>query len=75
MNLQILKIGTKPEEINMMGGFPYYGSIRSTHVLVKGSVPGPRKRMVILAHTLRPVKKDEPLPSLTYISLQSNQGR
>jgi len=75
LGLQIIKIGTKPEEINPKGGFPHYGRIKSAYVVVKGSVPSPKKRIVILTHTLRAPKKKEPLPTITHISLSSKQGR
>lgn len=75
MNIQIIKIGTTPKEINPKGGFPYYGTVKSTYLLVKGSIPGPKKRMIILTHPLRAVKKEAPLPTINYISLESKQGR
>ncbi|MBN2459430.1 50S ribosomal protein L3 [Candidatus Woesearchaeota archaeon] len=74
MNLQILKIGSKPEEINPKDGFPGYGKVNSTYVLVKGSVPGPRKRMIFLTKAMRQ-KKEDALPTITHISLSSKQGR
>lgn len=75
MNLQIIKIGSKPEEINPKDGFAHYGKIRTSYVLLKGSVPGAKKRMVLLTHPLRSSKKDGALPSITKISLSSKQGR
>ncbi|MEM4221950.1 MAG: 50S ribosomal protein L3, partial [archaeon] len=52
-NKQILKIGTNPEEINPLGGIPNYGLVNSEYVLIKGSIPGPKKRLVILRFALR----------------------
>ena len=74
MNLQLLKIGTKPEEINPKDCFPNYGAVKSTHLLVKGSVPGAKKRMIMLTQSIR-MKKELPLPTITYVSLSSKQGR
>jgi len=75
LNLKIIKIGTNPEEINPKGGFTHYGLVKTSYLLLKGSVPGAKKRMVVLTHTLRPTKKEEPLPTITHISLESKQGR
>ena len=37
-----------------MGGFPHYGVVRNDFLLLKGSVPGPRKRVMTLRKQLRP---------------------
>jgi large subunit ribosomal protein L3 len=74
MNLQIMKISAKPEEINPKDGFPGYGKVKSTYLLIKGSVPGPRKRMIFLTRAMRQ-KKEEPLPTITHLSMSSKQGR
>jgi len=75
LNLQIMKIGTKPEEINPKDGFVHYGNVKTTYLLIKGSVQGSKKRMIILTQPLRRVKREMPLPTITHISLQSKQGR
>lgn len=75
MNLQIIKISSKPDEINPKDGFPGYGKVNSTYLLIKGSVPGAKKRTVFLTQPVRPNKKEEPLPTITHISLSSKQGR
>ncbi len=36
------------------GGWKHYGIIRNTAVIIRGSVMGPPKRMVILRHPIRP---------------------
>nr|AJS12861.1 large subunit ribosomal protein L3 [uncultured archaeon] len=75
LNKQIIKIGTKIEEINPKDGFVHYGKIKTTHVLLKGSVLGAKKRLVIMTQPVRPFKKELPVPTITHISLQSKQGR
>jgi large subunit ribosomal protein L3 len=68
LNKKILKIGQKPEEINPSSGFPEYGFVRGDFVIVKGSVPGPAKRLVKLRLAVRssgPAKE----PQLGYVSL------
>ncbi|SRR3989344_3761598 len=57
---QLLMIGNKPEEVNKKSGFPHYGVVKNDFVLVKGSVPGPAKRLIRLAYSLRD-KKQQPI--------------
>jgi len=71
-NKQILKIGNKPEEINPKGDFLHYGKVKTDYLLVKGSVIGPTKRMLLLTKPLRP-KPQEQLPTIQYISQSSKQ--
>ncbi|MBS7617638.1 50S ribosomal protein L3, partial [Candidatus Bathyarchaeota archaeon] len=47
-NKRIMKIGVNGEEITPKGGFARYGVIRGDYVLIKGSVPGPVKRLIRL---------------------------
>ncbi|MBN2052173.1 50S ribosomal protein L3 [Candidatus Woesearchaeota archaeon] len=75
LNAQIIKINSKPEEINPKDGFVHYGKVKTTYVLIKGSVQGAKKRLIILTQPMRPHKKEAPLPTITHISLQSKQGR
>jgi large subunit ribosomal protein L3 len=75
LNKQIIKIGNKAEEINPKDGFAHYGKVKTTYVLIKGSVLGPKKRLIIMTQPVRPPKKEAALPSITHISLQSKQGR
>lgn len=48
LNKRILKIGENVDEVNPKGGFPHYGFVKNHYVLIKGSVPGPVKRLVRL---------------------------
>lgn len=75
-NKRILKIGEDGSEVTPKGGFLHYGVIRSDYILIKGSVPGPAKRLIRLRYPARPPKgaPTEP-PNITYISLESQQGR
>ena len=74
-NLRVLKIGTKEDEITPKGGFLGYGVVRGDYVMVKGSVPGPRNRLVRLRPSVRPNKKTpEGVPQLTYINKESKQS-
>ena len=72
-NKRILKIGTDGAEITPKGGFLHYGLVRNGYILVKGSVPGPKKRLIRISHAIRPHPK-LPAPEIAYISRESQQG-
>ncbi|MGB9684253.1 MAG: 50S ribosomal protein L3 [Candidatus Bathyarchaeales archaeon] len=75
-NKRILKIGTDGKEITPKGGFIRYGPVRGPYMLLEGSIPGPEKRPIKLRYPTRPPKEtpEEP-PQITYISLESPQGK
>jgi large subunit ribosomal protein L3 len=75
-NNQILKITDKPEEINPKGGFLYYGTGRTGNefVIVQGSVPGAKKRLITMLKAVR-LKKNIPAPAVEWISQASQQGK
>ena len=68
-NKQILKISTNPDEINPKSGLPKYGLVKNSYLLLKGSVPGPRKRALVLLHSIRPNKRMmKDAPDIKHIS-------
>jgi large subunit ribosomal protein L3 len=72
----IMKISDKAEEINPKGGFVNYGFVKSTYIMMKGSVQGPKKRLLFLAEPTRSRKKVNFSPeTIKYISKDSPQGR
>ena len=73
-NKMILKIGdAREEDITPSNGFINYGVVRNEYVVIKGSVPGPVKRLIRMRHAIRP--KSEPIePQIVNISLKSTQG-
>jgi len=71
-NKWIMKIGNKPEEVNQKGGFMQYGVIKNDYILLKGSIPGPAKRAIVLTEPLRSKQKQE-TAEITYISTASKQ--
>ena len=74
-NKRVLKIGEKGEEITPAGGFPHYGVVRNSYILLHGSIPGPTKRLISLRDAIRyqrGVKVEK--PDITYISTTSKQG-
>ena len=75
-NKRILKIGKDGKEVAVKGGFPRYGILKGPYILIEGSIPGTEKRPIRLRYPARPPKTtpEEP-PQITYISLQSPQGK
>jgi len=68
-NKQILKISDKPEEINPKSGLKKYGLIKNHYLLLKGSIPGPKKRALVLIHSIRPNKKmTKDAPDVTHLA-------
>jgi large subunit ribosomal protein L3 len=73
-NKRILKIGTDPNMINPAGGFPHYGLVRNTYLIVEGSVIGAVKRPLFLRYPIRPTWTPKGAPEIKYIDLSSKQG-
>jgi large subunit ribosomal protein L3 len=72
-NKWVLKIG-KPEEVNPRGGFVNFGPVKSDYVMLRGSVPGPKKRLVIMRKAIRKNNLPSVPPEISHISLKSKQG-
>lgn len=74
-NKRILKIGNNGEEITPNGGLIRYGIVKNEYILLKGSVPGPKKRLIRITPSIRPHPKlKSGMPDITYISTKSQQG-
>lgn len=63
-NKRVLKVGANGAEVTPKGGFLRYGTIRCPFIVLKGSVPGPAKRPVILRQPVRGAAKITP-PNIT----------
>jgi large subunit ribosomal protein L3 len=74
-NKRILKIGADGREVTPKGGFIRYGTVKSPYVLLAGSVPGPKKRLIRFRVPARapPVVPAEP-PKISEFSVASQQG-
>lgn len=56
-NLKVINISNVSERnINIAQGFKHYGKIKSSYIIVKGSVQGPSKRQILLTPSFRPTK-------------------
>lgn len=53
LNKRILTIQEDPDEVNPEGGFKNYGEVQQEYVIVKGSVPGPAKRLIMFRPAVR----------------------
>lgn len=73
----ILKIGDKPEEVNAKGGFINFGLVKSTYVLIRGTIPGAKKRLITMAEPIRSkfYKPEFAANSIKHIMTESKQGR
>jgi large subunit ribosomal protein L3 len=75
-NKRILKMGKDGKEVNVKGGFLRYGNLRSPYIIIEGSVPGTEKRTIKLRVPARPpTQVAEAPPQVTYVSLDSPQGK
>jgi len=74
LNKEILKLGENGEDVTPKGGVVKYGIIKGDYLMVKGSIPGPKKRLIRLRPAIRPPKNKEAIPRVTHISLESKQG-
>jgi len=69
LNKRILKISNG---FNIKGGFINYGNVSGDCILLEGSIPGPKKRLIKLRFSVRP-KKVYPI-EIKHVSMESKQG-
>ncbi|MFX0024885.1 MAG: 50S ribosomal protein L3 [Candidatus Hermodarchaeota archaeon] len=73
---RIMLIGENEEEINPKGGYIRYGKVKGDYLLLLGSIPGPKKRLIRIRKTIRPLKSfTVKAPEITFISRESQQKR
>jgi large subunit ribosomal protein L3 len=73
---RIMLIGENEEEINPKGGYIRYGNIKGDYLLVLGSIPGPKKRLIRIRKTIRPITSYlVKSPEITFISRESHQRK
>ena len=73
-NKRILKVSENASEITPAGGFLHYGVLRNPYVLVKGSIPGPVKRLIRIRPAIRQGEHVVRMPAIQFVSVQSKQG-
>ncbi len=70
LNKRIVKMDSG--QLNPSGGWLNYGSVKSDYMLIEGSVPGPKKRLVIIRKGARAPEKLS--TEVKEIILESQQG-
>lgn len=67
LNKRVIKIG-EGKDVVPSGGVKRYGVLRGNFVLLQGSVPGPKKRLVLVRPAIRPPKAKVVAPELREIA-------
>jgi len=67
---KLVRIGK--EGLKIKGGFLGYGDVKKNYVLIEGSVPGPKKRLVLFRKSYRKSDLREPI-EIKSVSLESQQ--
>ncbi len=60
-NKFVFRVIKDPEEANIPSGYKRYGNLKSSAIVLKGSVPGSAGRLIIMRKAIRPTKKAEPV--------------
>ena len=72
-NKRVLKIGS--DGITPKGGWLNYGEVKADYLIVEGSVPGPKKRLVMIRKGIRWPEHKKEASELKHIFLDSQQGK
>ena len=70
LNKMVLKIGSNPDQINPKSGFEHYGFVKNDYLVVKGSIPGPVKRLVKVRTAVR-MQGIQTEPQVVFVSTES----
>ncbi|MHB8352377.1 MAG: 50S ribosomal protein L3 [Thermoplasmata archaeon] len=75
-NLRVLKVVRDPrtDPVTPLGGFPHYGEVRSSCIVLHGSLPGPAKRLIRFRLPMRRLVTAVEKVDLRYLSTRSKQG-
>jgi len=75
-NMRVLRIVRDPrtDRITPAGGFPHYGEVQSSCLVLHGSLPGPAKRLLRFRAPLRSRVVSVEKVDLRYFSTRSKQG-
>ena len=73
-NKKILFMANEKEQsVNPDGGFIHFGLVPEDYVIVKGSLPGPIKRPVVLRYPMRPKHTKLDVPKVIKLSTQNGE--
>jgi large subunit ribosomal protein L3 len=75
-NLRVLRVVRDPrnDPVTPLGGFPHYGEVRSSCLVLHGSLPGPAKRLLRFRLPIRRQVSSVEKVDLRYLSTRSKQG-
>jgi large subunit ribosomal protein L3 len=75
-NMRVLRVVRDPrtDRITPAGGFPHYGEVQSSCIVLHGSLPGPAKRLLRFRAPLRSRVSTVEKVDLRYFSTSSKQG-
>ncbi len=73
LNKRLIDFG-EGDEASVEGGFVNYGEVDGHYALVKGSLPGPDKRLLRFRPAIRPNEQPRLDPEVRFVSKASNQG-
>lgn len=69
-NKRVLAVSNSQQNpITPSGGFPHFGDVRGDYLIVRGSVPGPIKRLIDLRLPLYPRKQKQQAPRIVEINV------
>jgi large subunit ribosomal protein L3 len=69
-NKWLIKIGLNGNEIKSKSGFLNYGIVKNPYVFIKGSIIGPKKRLIRFNHAIRPNRRiPSESPNISYLSI------
>lgn len=71
-NKRVLKMGA--DGLSPGGGWLGYGEARADYVIIEGSVPGPKKRLIMIRKGLRWPRHKKEASELKHVFLDSQQG-
>jgi len=76
LNKRLVAMGdaANGNDVTVDGGFAGYGEVTGPYALIKGSLPGPQKRLVRFRPAVRPKEQPRLDPEVRYVSTASNQG-
>ncbi len=76
LNMRVLRIVKDPraDPITPAGGFPHYGEVRTSCVVLHGSLPGPAKRLLRFRTPIRSQVATVEKVDIRYLSTASKQG-
>jgi large subunit ribosomal protein L3 len=73
LNKRLIDIGNG-DDPSVDGGFVNHGEVDGDYALVKGSLPGPNKRLLRFRPAIRPNDQPRLDPEVRFVSTASNQG-